>query len=328
MGYIQGVLCTGLILALGGHRPSGIQSLEAAREVVSNAPQPEILAVVQVDFQHIGRANSSVLARLVTTGTGSLVRAGGLSFTQGTHGSFTGPDHMRYLYGQLNVNNIGAPRRNLMMLGVNIQVPNGTHTLGDTSLLSATRANGIPLTALEARKIWPTHRRELLGGEVQVVNNQADFQAYREADITPAITSFLAASPFNGYAFPFGFMIRSKTDADTRLVPTGTAAGTVTIAFRYPDENPATTTDNLTSVSWIGLIVEDSENRETADSLEADTTRACAAAQTLYGGAATVITATLRNVVPTGCGRPDTAPQDVRTVRISGRAASPTTTIP
>ena len=89
----------------------------------------------------------------------TLTRAGALSFTQGTRGSFTGPDHVRYMYGQLNVNNTGAARSNLTLLGINVKVVGGFQSLGDTSLAAASRANGVPLTALEARKVWPMQLR-------------------------------------------------------------------------------------------------------------------------------------------------------------------------
>ena len=330
MEYRRGIMSAGLALVLAACGQSGTQSPAAVQGSTATAHEPEILGVVKVEFQHIGQADFSVQATVVGAGLESqtLARTGALSFTQGTRGSFTGPDHVRYLYGQLNVNNTGAARSNLTLLGINANVTGGFHSLGDTSLAAASRANGVPLTALEARKVWPLHRRDLIGGAVQVVNDQADFQAYREADITPAIANFMAASPYNGYAFPFGFVARSKTNANTRVVPTGTAAGTVTLAFRYPDENTSTTTDDLSSFTWYGLITADNENRETADPFEADTVRACAAAQTLYGGAAAVITATLRNLVPTNCGMSNTTAQDVYTVRTSGPPGAPTTTIP
>ncbi|GGJ77957.1 hypothetical protein [Deinococcus aquiradiocola] len=291
---------------------------------------PEILGVVKVEFQHIGQADFSVQATMVGDGLASqtLTRTGALSFTQGARGSFTGPDHVRYLYGQLNVNNTGPARSNLTLLGINAKVTGGFRSLGDTSLAAASRANGEPLTALEARKVLPLHRRDLIGGAVQVVDAQADFQAYPETAITPAIANFMAGSPYNGYAFPFGFVARSKTNASTRLVPSGTAAGTVTLAFRYPDEDPNSTSDDLNSFTWYGLVTSDTENRETADPFETDTVRACAAAQTLYGGAATVVAATLRNLPPTNCGRTNTTAQDVYTVRTSGRPGSPTTKVP
>ena len=330
MEYRRGIMSAGLALVLAACGQSGTQSPAAVQGSTATTHEPEILGVVKVEFQHIGQADFSVNATVVGAGLASqtLARTGALSFTQGTRGSFTGPDHVRYLYGQLNVNNTGAPRSNLTLLGINAKVTGGFQSLGDTSLAAASRANGVPLTALEARKVWPLHRRDLIGGAVQVVDSQADFQAYPETAITPAIANFMAASPYNGYAFPFGFVARSKTNANTRVVPTGTAAGTLTLAFRYPDENPATTTDDLSSFTWYGLITADNENRETADPFEADTVRACAAAQTLYGGAATVVTATLRNLVPTNCGRPNTTAQDVYTVRTSGPPGAPTTKIP
>ncbi len=56
---------------------------------------------------------------------------------------------MRYLYGQLNVNNTGPARSNLTLLGINAKVAGGFQSLGDTSLAAASRANGEPLTPME-----------------------------------------------------------------------------------------------------------------------------------------------------------------------------------
>ena len=143
----------------------------------------------------------------------TLSRVGAVTFTQGVQrGVATAPDGGRYLYGQLTVNNAGAARSNITLLGISSNLGGGTHTLGDTSLVTATRLSGTSLTPTEARQVLPVNRRGLNdNGDLQVVDSQADFQAYRERDLTPAIANYLAASPYNGYAFPFGFVARSKT---------------------------------------------------------------------------------------------------------------------
>ena len=326
MRHKRGMLSAGLALVLAACGQSGTQSPEAVQGPTAGVHEPEILGVVQVEFQHIGQADFSVNATVVPSSVTAqtLARTGSVSFTQGTRGSFTGPDHVRYLYGQLNVNNTGAARSNLTLLGINAHVPGGFQSLGDTSLAAASRANGVPLTALEARKVWPLHRRNLVGGAVQVVNDQADFQAYPEAAITPAIANFMAASPYNGYAFPFGFVARSKTNANTRIVPTGTAAGTVTLAFRYPDENPATTSDDLSSFTWYGLITTDTQDQVTADAQEVSAVRACAAAQAFYpaGGLVAVVGST----TPASC--PPHTTVVLGDVRTAGPASVPTAGVP
>ena len=326
MGYRKGLLSTALALVLAACGPSGTQSPEAVGGTAAEPHTPEILGVVQVKFEHIGQPDATVNATVLPSGVESqtLARVGAVTFTQGARGSFATLDGARYLYGTLNVNNAGAARSNIALLGVSTNLGGGGRTLGDTSLAAATRLIGsTSLTPTEARGVLPVNRRALdLNGDVQVVDSQADFQAYREADITSAIANYMAASPYNGYAFPFGFMARSKTN--TRLIPAGTAAGTVTLAFRSPPEH---TQDPLSSFTWIGLIVADSENRVSTDAFEKDTTRACTAAQSLYG-TAPVVMATLRNVTPTTCGRANTTSQSVSTVRTSGPAIAPTTQIP
>ena len=325
MGYRKGLLSTALALVLAACGQTGTQSPEAVGGTAAETHTPEILGVVQVKFEHIGQPDATVNATVLPSGVESqtLARVGAVTFTQGARGSFTTLDGARYLSGTLTVNNAGAARSNIALLGVSTNLGGGGHTLGDTSLAAATRVSGTSLTPTEARGVLPVNRRALdLNGDVQVVDSQADFQAYREADITSAIANYMAASPYNGYAFPFGFMARSKTN--TRLIPAGTAAGTVTLAFRSPPEH---THHPLSSFTWIGLIVADSENRVSTDAFEKDTTRACTAAQSLYG-TAPVVMATLRNVTPTTCGRANTTSQYVSTVRTSGPATTPTTQIP
>ena len=325
MGYRKGLLSTALALVLAACGQTGTQSPQAVGGTAAEPHTPEILGVVQVKFEHIGQPDATVNATVLPSGVESqtLARVGAVTFTQGERGSFATLDGARYLYGTLNVNNAGAVRSNIALLGVSTNLGGGGHTLGDTSLAAATRLSGTSLTPTEARGVLPVNRRALdLNGDVQVVDSQADFQAYREADITSAIANYMAASPYNGYAFPFGFMARSKTN--TRLIPAGTAAGTVTLAFRSPPEH---TQNPLSSFTWIGLIVADSENRVSTDAFEKDTTRACTAAQSLYG-TAPVVMATLRNVTPTTCGRANTTSQSVSTVRTSGPAIAPTTQIP
>ena len=172
MGYRKGLLSTALALVLAACGPSGTQSPEAVGGTAAETHTPEILGVVQVKFEHIGQPDATVNVTVLPSGVESqtLARVGAVTFTQGARGSFATLDGARYLYGTLTVNNAGAARSNIALLGVSTNLGGGGHTLGDTSLAAATRLSGTSLTPTEARGVLPINRRALdLNGDVQVV---------------------------------------------------------------------------------------------------------------------------------------------------------------
>ncbi|WP_189091436.1 FG-GAP-like repeat-containing protein [Deinococcus ruber] len=189
-------------------------------------------------------------------------------------------------------------------------------TLSGTPIASFRRFDGSPADPAIASQLRPTQPLNLVSAQPQVIQEDADFQAYAETDVSPAAFARPAGVLD---VFPYGF-VAHVPGSGSRTIPAG-GSGQVTVALKIPLQ--ASTAANPFTLSLMVEAVTDSTPAITRSPEEFGT-----------GGLARVQArvAALQALFPTtpvvlrtlGCPVPGVSLSPLRT---AGPAGAPTVTI-
>ena len=253
----------------------------------------------------------SVQAEVVSTG----------SFTVGQRGS----GGVRYVSVTFRVRNAsaakvayGTARQNLTLLGASTP-----GTIGETPYSQILRFDGTPAAAAIASTILPTPGmaydratdtpRPLAGAQ--------DLQVFTEGEVAA-----LGSVSGTTRVFPFGFVVRNRTQTANRILAANPAAdqydGVVTIALKFPLQADAAA--DPFSVMATFAVVDDPVTRVTQSTEEqavSDSVQARAAALGTGTQIATLCGTTLTGTNTLFIGSATTAGNTTRTARIGGNVA-------
>lgn len=177
-----------------------------------------------------------------------------------------GQDGHRYISATYRVRNMsGAPITNLTLIPA---IRNTT--IAGTAFTSLIRFNGTAASTAIASLVVPTGR-VYIEGDHMLSPTQDVLQVFTEPEVAaitlPAGTTSL---------FPYGFVVRSAADPNSRTIPSTTNAnewgGLLTFTFRYPLQT--TGNDDPFTIGFTTLAVLDTETRLTESIEEAQDTAA------------------------------------------------------
>lgn len=245
-----------------------------------------LLGLVEVSFRDLGPGQESAVAARAESAPA------GLAFTRLETGSLI-QDDQRYAYATFAIDNAtGAALRNLTFYALS-----DGDAIGGTALRSLADADGDAIdSASVARALRPTHRMTEVGGAFVVDADNADLQAFTDAEAV-SLDRLLEAP--DATVLEYGFV--AHTPDGSRVIPTGDDRGRVTFAFRVPYDASAPAAQPA-SFDLAFAVAENGPGYVTR-SLEEDpsqVTDACARAAAI-GSNQVVVIAKAPATSPTGC---------------------------
>lgn len=293
-------------------------------------PGQRTLGLMEISLTGIGtpqmRANASVPeplagdARLTLTPVAEAGRSG-IQLRALSSGTFTfGPrgvaGSFRYIFVTFQVRNGSSggtayttPRQNLTFIAVSTSA-----TISGTAVKEILKFDGSPASTSDAENWIPTGAAYLTVPQTISALSADVLQVFTEAEAS----SF--GVPAGVSAFPYGFMARHATAADTRTLPANPAVdvydGYVTFAFKVP--LPVSQADDPYSVKLMVMAVDDSETRVTQSVEERDTP-----SQTAFEAKVAELSATGVTLLTGGSYSGSVTTRTLCGVRSSGTVATP-----